>query len=145
MLMKHLIVGLVPTVAIALLTVAPVDAHHAFAAEFDANRPVTIRGVIVKVDWMNPHSWFHVDVKRPDGQVERWQIEAGSPGPLTRRGFTKDYLKPGTEVIIQGYMAKGVARRANGRTMQYPDGRTLFMGSSGTGAPTDGKDPTERD
>ena len=102
-----------------------------------------ITGVIVKVDWMNPHSWFHIDVKNPDGTVERWQIETGAPGALTRRGFTKDFLKPGTEVVVQGYMAKGVPRRANGRVMTYPDGRTLFVGSSGTGAPLDGTDVTE--
>ena len=140
---QRVMLSAVTMVGVGLLTVAPARAHHAFSSEFDANRPMKITGTIVKVDWMNPHSWFHIDVKTPDGTVERWQVETGAPGALTRRGFTKDFLKPGTEVVVQGYMAKGVPRRANGRVMTYPDGRTLFVGSSGTGAPLDSTDLAE--
>ena len=134
--------GLIAVGAIGLLSASQVWAHHAFAAEFDGNRPVKIEGTIVKVQWTNPHSWFHVDVKNQDGQIERWLFEGGSPGSLARRGFTKDYVKPGTEIIVEGYLAKGVARRANARSMIFRDGRTLFVGSSGTGAPSDGRDPS---
>ena len=113
-------------------------AHHAFSAEFDANRPVKVKGTIARVMWTNPHTWFQIDVKTPDGQVERWMFEGGGPGSLTRRGFTKDYIKPGTEIVVEGYMSKGVPRRANARDMRFPDGKVLFVGSSGTGAPLDG-------
>jgi hypothetical protein len=113
----------------------PVRAHHAFASEFDANRPVKIHGTIAKVEWTNPHTWFHIDVKTPEGQVERWMFEGGGPVALVRRGFTKDYIKPGTEVTVQGYMSKGTPRRANARVIMYASGQELFVGSSGTGAP----------
>ena len=129
--------------SIGLLSGVPVRAHHAFAAEFDANRPVKVTGTIAKVEWTNPHTWIHVDFKRPDGQVERWMFEGGGPGSLTRRGFTKNSLPIGTEIIVEGYMSKGTPHRANARLLKYPDGRMLFVGSSGTGAPDDGTDPTE--
>lgn len=127
-----------------LLTAVPVMAHHAFSAEFDAKRPVTLRGTVVKVEWINPHSWFHVDVKQPDGKVQRWMVEAGNPNNLFRRGWSKDVISPGMEIVIDGYQAKDASRRANGRDLTFADGRKLFMGSSGTGAPRDGRDPTER-
>jgi hypothetical protein len=142
--MKRIILSLIAMVGVGLLTVVPVRAHHAFAAEFDANRPVKVQGTIAKVEWTNPHTWFHVDVKNADGQVERWMFEGGGPGSLVRRGFKKDSIAVGTELTVQGYMAKGVARRANARVMTYLDGRTLFVGSSGTGAPSDGVDPGEK-
>jgi hypothetical protein len=119
-------------------------AHHAFAAEFDATKPVKVQGVIVRLEWTNPHSWIFVDAKGPNGQMEHWAFEGGGPGALIRRGFTKDYLKPGTAVVVEGFLAKGVPYRANARSITYPDGRTLFVGSSGTGAPKDGKDPSEK-
>jgi len=128
-----------------LLAAVPSLAHHAFSAEFDAKRPVTLRGTVVKVEWINPHSWFHVDVKQPDGKVQRWMVEAGNPNNLFRRGWSKDVISPGMEIVIDGYQAKDASRRANGRDLTFPDGRKLFMGSSGTGAPRDGKDPTERE
>ena len=122
----------------------PARAHHAFAAEFDATKPVKVQGVIARLEWTNPHSWIFVDVKGPNGQIQHWAFEGGGPGALIRRGFTKDYLKPGTAVVVEGFLAKGVPYRANARSITYPDGRTLFVGSSGTGAPKDGKDPSEK-
>jgi len=141
---KRVILSLGAIAAVALITARPVRAHHAFSAEFDANRPVKLQGTLVKVEWINPHSWFHLDVKKADGEVERWMIEGGNPAALTRRGFTKDYLKPGTEIVVEGFLAKGIPRRANGRMLTYSDGRTLFVGSSGTGAPEDGRDSTAK-
>jgi hypothetical protein len=129
----------------ALLTAArPAPAHHAFAAEFDANKPIKLRGTVAKAEWINPHTWFHIDVKRPDGKVERWMIEGGPPNALYRRGFTKNSLPIGTEILIEGFRAKDGSLRGNGRDMTFPDGRKLFLGSSGTGAPRDGRDPGEK-
>jgi hypothetical protein len=144
MQMKRVVFSLVGAVGIGLLTCVPARAHHAFAAEFDATKPVKVQGAVVKVQWTNPHVWIFVDAKAADGTVEHWMFEGNGPGALTRRGFTKDYLKPGTEIVVEGFLSKGVPHRANARTMTYPDGRMLFVGSSGTGAPKDGKDPTER-
>src|SRR5579863_18983 len=110
-------------------------AHHAFAAEFDANKPVNFKGKITKMEWINPHTWLHVDVKNPNGTVVNWAIEAGTPNVLFRRGFTKQSLLPGTEIQIDGYQAKDGSHRANGRDLTFADGRKLFLGSSGTGAP----------
>jgi hypothetical protein len=110
-------------------------AHHAFAAEFDSNKPVKFEGTVTKMQWINPHVWLHMDVKTPDGKVESWAFEAGTPNVLFRRGFTKNSLLPGTRIVIDGYRAKDGSRRANGRDITFPDGRKMFMGSSGTGAP----------
>jgi hypothetical protein len=116
---------------------ASLSAHHSFAAEFDANQPVTLKGTVTKMDWVNPHTWIHLDVKNADGTVTKWMIEGGTPNTLVRRGFTKASLQPGTEITIEGYRAKNGANRANGADMILPDGRRLFLGSSGTGAPKD--------
>ena len=121
-------------VYLACITAA-VMAHHAFAAEFDANRPVEFTGTVVKMEWTNPHVWLHMDVKKTDGTTERWSFEAGTPNVLFRRGFTRESLLPGTVVKVDGYQAKDGTRRANGRDLTFTDGRKLFMGSSGTGAP----------
>lgn len=123
---------------------ARLAAHHAFSAEFDANRPVKLKGVITKMEWINPHAWIHIDVKKADGKVEKWMIEGGTPNTLLRRGFTKDAVKPGTEIMVDGYQAKDGSMKANGRDLTLPDGKKLFMGSSGTGAPRDGRDATEK-
>ena len=130
--------------AALLVAAAPAVAHHAFSAEFDATKPVRLRGTITKMEWINPHSWMHVDVSNDDGTVDSWMIEAGPPGALVRRGWKKDSVKPGTMVLVEGYQALDGGLRANGRDVTLPDGTKLFAGSSGTGAPLDGSDPTER-
>ena len=126
--------------AIALVAVSvPVRAHHAFASEFDAKKRVKFTGTVTKMEWINPHSWMHVDVKKPDGSVEKWMIEAGTPNTLFRRGITKTSVMPGMQVVVDGYQAKDGSHRANGRDLTLPDGTRLFLGSSGTGAPYDDK------
>jgi len=136
MKMKHVVavVG-----AAWLLAAAPAWAHHAFAAEFDAKKPVHLEGVVTKVELINPHAWIHVDVTGPDGKVTSWMVEAGSPNVLLRRGFTKTSVAPGTRVVVDGYQSKDGSMRANGRDITLPDGRKLFLGSSGTGAPYEQK------
>lgn len=129
----------VTAAAACMLAGTPAWAHHAFAAEFDAKRPVHLEGVVTKVELINPHAWIHVDVRGPDGKVTSWMVEAGSPNVLLRRGFTKTSVAPGTRVVVDGYQSKDGSLRANGRDITLPDGRKLFLGSSGTGAPYDQK------
>ena len=114
------------------------EAHHAFSAEFDANSPVSLRGTITKVEWINPHIWVHLQVAEPDGTLADWAVEGGAPNAMFRRGWNMESVAPGTEIVVEGYRAKNGENKANGRTIQLPDGRRLFVGSSGTGAPRDG-------
>jgi hypothetical protein len=130
--------------AAALGTSVPVIAHHAFAAEFDANKRLQLEGTVTKMEWINPHAWMHIEVKKPDGTTEEWMIEGGTPNTLLRRGITRDSLKVGTIVKVYGYQAKDGSKRANGRDLTLQNGQKLFMGSSGTGAPTDGADPGDK-
>jgi hypothetical protein len=118
-----------------LIAGASVSAHHAFAAEFDAARPVVLKGTVTKMEWINPHSWIHLDVKGADGKAVSWMIEGGAPNALLRRGFSKTSLPAGTEISVEGFQAKDGSNKANGRDITFPDGKKLFVGSSGTGAP----------
>jgi Family of unknown function (DUF6152) len=131
-------------VALLLGASASVLSHHAFSSEFDPNAPVTLRGPVTKVEWINPHAWIHMEVKGQDGKPQIWMVEGGTPNTLQRGGITRDSIKIGTVIVVAGYKAKDGRLRANGRDMTLPDGRTLFMGSSGTGAPKDGRDPNDR-
>src|SRR5256884_3838845 len=129
----------VTLVVMGLAVPAALLAHHAFNAEFDANKPVKFQGTVTKMAWVNPHAWIYVDVKKPDGTVEEWMVEAGTPNTLFRRGLTKQSLLAGTEITVDGYQSKDGSLRMNGRDVTLPNGQTLFLGSSGTGAPYDEK------
>ena len=130
--------------AALLLAIAPVRGHHAFGGEFDPNKPVLLKGPVTKVEWVNPHAWIHIEVTEPDGSKQEWMVEGGTPNTLLRRGITKESLARGTEIVVDGYQTRDHSlTRANGRNVTFPDGRKLFLGSSGTGAPTDGADPTD--
>ena len=129
--------AVVLTGAALLCGAASAAAHHAFAAEFDAKKPISLKGTVARMEWINPHTWIHLDVKRADGKVERWMIEGGPPNALYRRGFTKDSLPVGAQIVVEGFRAKDGSMRGNGRDITFADGRKLFLGSSGTGAPGD--------
>ena len=123
---------------------ARLAAHHAFAAEFDGSKPVTLKGTVTKMEWINPHAWLHMDVKGPDGRVVTWMIEGGAPNALIRRGWNRNSVPPGTAVVVEGFRARDGSTRANGRVVTLADGKKLFIGSSGTGAPVDGRDPADK-
>ncbi len=128
---KRIIKPLLQALLLATPLLAPVAlAHHAFSAEFDATKPVYLTGKVTKMEWINPHSWLHIDVANEDGTQTSWMIEAGPAGVLVRRGWTRDSIKAGTEVIVEGYQARDGSNRANGRDVTLPDGRRLFAGSS---------------
>ena len=129
--------------SLVLASTVPVAGHHAFGAEFDPNAPVKLQGKVVKLEWVNPHAWIHIEVVK-DGMPEVWMVEGGTPNTLLRRGLTRDSLTVGTELVVDGYQTKDHSlKRANGRDVTFTDGRKMFMGSSGTGAPRDGRDPVE--
>ena len=128
--MRNKLTLLIAAAGLLLAAVAPSWAHHAFAAEFDANKPIKFTGTVVKVDFINPHSWIHMDVKDASGKVTRWMIEGGSPNTLFRRGITRDSLPEGTQITVDGYQAKDGSFKANGRDVTYADGRKIFLSGS---------------
>jgi hypothetical protein len=129
--MKKRISGLVAAAGgLLLMAAVPVWAHHSFAGEYDIDKPVKLEGTVKKVEWINPHSWITIDVKKTDGKVETWEIEAGAPNAMFRRGFSRDSLPLGTEIVVNGYLAKNGSQRVNGRDLTLPDGKKLFMATS---------------
>lgn len=132
----------------AFSTAYNTSAHHAFSAEFNSSKPVTLRGVVTKVEWINPHAWIHLAVAHEDGNTVDWMVETGTPNTLLRAGVNKNSLPIGSEIVVRGYRSKDgsckPACKANGRDLVFGDGRQVFMGSSGTGAPKDGADPRDR-
>ncbi|HLK62795.1 MAG TPA: DUF6152 family protein [Bryobacteraceae bacterium] len=134
-LVKSILYGAVGLLA-GLTAVRPAAAHHAFGSEFDANAPVLLKGKIVKIEWVNPHTWIHIEVTKDDGSKETWMVEGGSPNTLLRRGANKNTFPVGTDIVVDGYQARDHSeKRANARNVTFPDGRKLFMGMTGTGAP----------
>ena len=135
--MKRTLASLISGVCVLLVVLVPVpaQAHHSFPAEFDGTKPIKLQGIVKKVEWINPHSWITIEIKNAEGKTETWEIEAGAPNALFRRGFNKDSLPIGTEIVVSGYPAKNGKQRANGRDLTFPDGRKLFMASSSPDAP----------
>ena len=135
--MKKMLITTAAMVVLVGTGVSQLYAHHAFGAEFDPNLPLLLKGPVTKVEWINPHTWIHLEVTDKDGKKVEWMVEGGTPNSLLRRGLKRDTLKPGQIVIVDGYQAKDRSNRANGRDVTLPDGQKFFLGSSGTGAPYD--------
>ena len=133
--MRRTFTAIVVCAAGLLLGASAAQAHHAFSSEFDAARPIELRGVVTKMEWINPHSWITIDVTNEDGSVQTWEIEAGAPNAMFRRGFTRDSLPVGTEIVVRGYQARDGGPRANGRDLTLPDGQRLFLGGSAPDQP----------
>jgi hypothetical protein len=133
---SKILVSLAGAAALLVAAAMPALAHHAFGGEFDPNRPVLLKGKVTKVEWVNPHSWIHIEVIKQDGTKEEWMVEGGSPNSLLRRGVTRDSLPVGTDIVVDGYQARDHTQlKANGRNVTFADGRKLFLGSSGPGEP----------
>lgn len=130
-------VAVVFAAGLLLVAAAPVWAHHAFAAEFDSEKPIKLKGTVTKMEWINPHAWIHMDVKDDTGKVTNWMIECGAPNVLFRRGVTKNSVTPGMEIVVDGYRAKNGSNKANGMDVTFTDGKKLFLGTPGSGAPGD--------
>ena len=135
---------LLAAAALVLTGGAAALAHHSFAAEFDGSKPVTLKGTVTKMEWINPHAWLHLDVKGPDGKTVSWAVEGGAPNALLRRGWNRNSVPAGTQITVEGFRAKDGSNRANGREITLMNGQKLFIGSTGTGAPVDGRDPSEK-
>jgi len=133
--MKTPMLALLVVVTLAAVTNVPLAAHHSFAAEFDAKQPALFRGTVTKMEWINPHVWIHMNVTQPNGKTEAWMVEGGAPTVLFRRGFSKTSLQAGTQIVVDGYRAKDGTNKMNAREITFADGRRLFAGSEGTGAP----------
>jgi hypothetical protein len=134
--MKSMLAVIVVGLAVVVAAPAvPLSAHHSFAAEFDATRPVLFTGTVTKMEWINPHVWIHMNVAQPNGRTEEWMVEGGAPTVLFRRGFSKNSLQAGTKIVVDGYRAKDGTNKMNAREITFSDGRRLFAGSDGTGAP----------
>lgn len=143
-LMLRLTVATLALAGLVLAAAVPAVAHHAFSAEFDPNRPVVLRGPVVRVEWVNPHTWIHLEVTNEDGSKTIWMVEGGTPNTLLRRGLSRSSIPIGVMIVVDGYQSKDRSARANGRDITFEDGRKFFLGSSGTGAPRDGRDATEQ-
>ena len=133
--MRNKLAAVLGAVALVLTSAAIVSAHHSFAAEFDASKPVLFKGTVTKMEWINPHVWIHMNVAQPNGKTEEWMVEGGAPTVLFRRGFSKTSLQAGTQIVVDGYRAKDGTNKMNARQITLSDGRKLFAGSEGTGAP----------
>jgi len=128
--MKRILIAAIAMFALGV-TPVPGSAHHSFAGEFDVEKPIKLQGTITRVEWINPHAWIHIDVKRPDGTVESWAIEGGTPNTLYRRGITRESIKAGMVINVDGYLARDGSKKANGRDLTLPDGRKLFLSGAG--------------